>query len=142
MEFLYHVGVQKSIVFGTVEAVPFGVRKFKVFSRAEWRGFRNMLVKWRSRAEETVARAKAERVVERSNRDVRTGRDAWWSLTIRCAVDVRTIGRHKYKETWEAPCAKSRKTGYCVEFIGSPRDREFSQLRIDEMTLCSKLYSK
>jgi hypothetical protein len=29
-----------------------------------------------------------------------------------------------------------------IEFTGSPRDKEFSQLRIEEMTLCSKLYSR
>ena len=56
----------------------------------------------------------------------------------------------KYKDTWEAICAKMRKEGlspisqdrYCFEFTGSPRDREFSQLRIEEMTLCAKLYGK
>jgi hypothetical protein len=32
---------------------------------------------------------------------------------------------------------------YHGPFTGSPRDKEFlSQLRIDEMTLCSKLYSR
>jgi hypothetical protein len=46
----------------------------------------------------------------------------------------------KYKDTWEALCRKDGKLGRCIEFIGSPRDKEFSQLRIEEMTLCSKLY--
>ena len=48
----------------------------------------------------------------------------------------------KYKDTWEALCTKLGKVGHCIEFIGSPRDKEFSQLRIEEMTLCSKLYSR
>jgi hypothetical protein len=73
-----------------------------------------MLATWRNRAEEAATRADAERVVERWNRDLRSGRDLWWSPTIRCAVvagapwldvhcpgcgtsrmiDVRTIDRH------------------------------------------------
>jgi hypothetical protein len=48
----------------------------------------------------------------------------------------------KYKDTWEALCFKSGQSGHCIEFVGSPRDKEFSQLRIEEMTLCSKLYGK
>jgi hypothetical protein len=35
---------------------------------------------------------------------------------------------------------QTNKNNKCTEFIGSPRDREFSQLRIEEMTLCSRLY--
>jgi hypothetical protein len=46
----------------------------------------------------------------------------------------------KYENTWATLCAQDGKAGYCNEFIGSPRDREFSQLRIEEMTLCSKLF--
>jgi hypothetical protein len=73
-----------------------------------------MHAKWRSRAEEAAARAEAERVVEHWNRDIRMGRDVWWSPTIRCAIvagspwldvhcpgcgtsrmiDVRTVDRH------------------------------------------------
>jgi hypothetical protein len=73
----------------------------------------DMRAKWR-RAEETAARAEAERVVEHWNRDVRIGRDVWWSPTIRSAIvagtpwlnvhcpgcgtsrmiDVRAIDRH------------------------------------------------
>jgi hypothetical protein len=46
----------------------------------------------------------------------------------------------KYKNTWASLCAQDGKVGYCNDFVGSPKDREFSQLRIEEMTLCSKLY--
>lgn len=46
----------------------------------------------------------------------------------------------KYKDTWDALCGQMGKVRHCVEFMGSPRDREFSQLRLEEMTLCSKLY--
>ena len=56
-------------------------------------------------------------------------------------TDCVRAADQKYKDTWAALCAKVGKVGYCTDFIGSPRDKEFSQLRIDEMTLCSKLYS-
>jgi len=45
----------------------------------------------------------------------------------------------KYKDTWKALCEKTGRFGHCIEFVGSPRDKEFSQLRLDEMGLCSKL---
>ena len=56
-------------------------------------------------------------------------------------ADCVQAADQKYKDTWEAICAKLTKTGacllfqnmgYCIEFIGSPRDKEFSQLRIEE----------
>jgi len=46
----------------------------------------------------------------------------------------------KYKDTWDALCGQMGKPRRCADFLGSPRDREFSQLRVEEMTLCSKLY--
>jgi hypothetical protein len=46
----------------------------------------------------------------------------------------------KYKDTWEALCGQMGKVGNCIEFIGSPRDVQFSQLRNEEKTLCTKLY--
>jgi len=70
-------------------------------------------------------------------------------------ADCVQAADQKYKDTWEAVCAGLAREaaaglslfqrpgcckGYCTEFIGSPRDREFSQLRIEEMTLCSRLY--
>ena len=48
----------------------------------------------------------------------------------------------KYKDTWEAVCARLGNESRCFEFMGSPRDKAFSQLRIDEMTLCAKLYRR
>ena len=50
-------------------------------------------------------------------------------------------GQQTRKDTWASLCGRQTgKVDYCDEFIGSPRDKEFSQLRIEEMTLCSKLY--
>jgi hypothetical protein len=46
----------------------------------------------------------------------------------------------KYKDTWDALCTHTGKARRCIDFLGSPRDREFSQLRLEEMSLCSKLY--
>jgi hypothetical protein len=69
-------------------------------------------------------------------------------------ADCVQAADQKYKDTWEAICAKLARDplfqqqhpgcckGYCTEFIGSPRDKEFSQLRIEEMTLCGKLYGR
>jgi hypothetical protein len=57
-------------------------------------------------------------------------------------ADCVQAADQKYKDTWEALCTQMKKVGHCMEFIGSPRDREFSQLRVEEMTLCSQLYSK
>jgi len=57
-------------------------------------------------------------------------------------ADCLRAADQKYKDTWAALCAQAGRGRHCTEFIGSPRDKEFSQLRIDEMTLCSKLYSK
>jgi hypothetical protein len=48
----------------------------------------------------------------------------------------------KYTDTWEALCERAGTKGRCVDFIGSPRDKEFSQLRVEEQTLCLKLYGK
>jgi hypothetical protein len=70
-------------------------------------------------------------------------------------ADCVQAANQKYKDTWEAVCAKLAKDPiflvqhpdcckgrHCTEFIGSPRDKEFSQLRIEELTVCSKLYSR
>jgi hypothetical protein len=67
-------------------------------------------------------------------------------------IDCVQAADQKYKDTWEAVCAKLAKDplfqpqhpgcckGYCTEFVGSPRDKEFSQLRIDELSVCARLY--
>jgi hypothetical protein len=60
----------------------------------------------------------------------------------RALADCVQAADQKYKDTWEALCTQIGKVGRCIEFIGSPRDKEFSQLRIEEMTLCSKLYGR
>jgi hypothetical protein len=60
----------------------------------------------------------------------------------RALADCVQAADQKYKDTWQALCTKSGKAGHCIDFIGSPRDKEFSQLRIEEMTLCSKLYGR
>jgi hypothetical protein len=74
---------------------------------------------------------------------------AWWSPPAQgqtnnnqALADCVQAANQKYKDTWEALCIKTGKQGHCIDFIGSPRDKEFSQLRVDEMTLCSKLYGK
>ena len=61
--------------------------------------------------------------------------------TNRALADCVQAADRKYKDTWEALCVQTGRVD-CNEFIGSPRDKEFSQLRIEEMTLCSKLYSR
>jgi hypothetical protein len=73
-----------------------------------------MLTKWRMRAETEAAVAEARRVVELWNQELASGRDLWWSPTIRAAIvagmpwldvhcpgcktsraiDIRTIDRH------------------------------------------------
>lgn len=60
----------------------------------------------------------------------------------RALADCLQAADQKYKDTWKSLCAQTGRVGYCTEFIGSPRDKEFSQLRIEEMTLCSKLYGR
>ena len=60
----------------------------------------------------------------------------------RALADCVQAADQKYKDTWQALCTQTGRAGHCIEFIGSPRDKEFSQLRIEEMTLCSKLYSR
>jgi hypothetical protein len=60
----------------------------------------------------------------------------------RALADCVQAADQKYKDTWQALCTQTGRVGRCIEFIGSPRDKEFSQLRIEEMTLCSKLYSR
>ena len=57
-------------------------------------------------------------------------------------ADCVRAADQKYKDTWDTLCIRMGKGSRCVEFVGSPRDREFSQLRIEEMTLCSKLYGR
>ena len=47
----------------------------------------DMLAKWRTRAESEAAVAEARRVVERWNQELASGRDVWWSPTIRAAID-------------------------------------------------------
>jgi hypothetical protein len=58
----------------------------------------------------------------------------------RALADCVQAAEQKYKDTWETLCERTGRVGHCIEFVGSPRDKEFSQLRIEEMTLCSKLY--
>jgi len=60
----------------------------------------------------------------------------------RALADCVQAADQKYKDTWDTLCARTGKGSRCVEFVGSPRDREFSQLRIEEMQLCSKLYGR
>jgi hypothetical protein len=60
----------------------------------------------------------------------------------RALTDCVQTADQKYKDTWKALCAQDGKVGHCLDFMGSPRDKEFYQLRIEEMTLCSKLYDK
>jgi hypothetical protein len=57
-------------------------------------------------------------------------------------ADCVKAADQKYKDTWEGLCNKMGKRGHCIDFVGSPVDRQFSQLRIEEMTLCSKLYGR
>lgn len=57
-------------------------------------------------------------------------------------ADCLKAADQKYANTWKALCEQSGEVGHCNKFVGSPRDKEFSQLRIDEMTLCSKLYGR
>jgi hypothetical protein len=56
-------------------------------------------------------------------------------------ADCVQAADQKYKDTWKAMCAQDGKVGYCLDFMGSPGDKEFYQLRLEEMTLCSKRYS-
>jgi hypothetical protein len=46
----------------------------------------------------------------------------------------------KYNDTWEALCRQSGKAVRCTEFVGTAKDREFSQLRVSEMTVCIQLH--
>ncbi len=46
----------------------------------------------------------------------------------------------KYKATWSTLCSQAGKVGYCTDFVGSPKDLQFSQLRNDEKSLCARLY--
>jgi hypothetical protein len=53
---------------------------------------------------------------------------------IMAGVSLPALGQNtQYKDTWASLCARMGKVGYCPEFMGTPRDREFSQLRIEEM---------
>jgi hypothetical protein len=60
----------------------------------------------------------------------------------RAVTDCVQAADMKYKATWKAVCAQDGKVGQCLDFLGSPQDKELYQLRIEEMTLCSKLYDK
>jgi hypothetical protein len=60
----------------------------------------------------------------------------------RALADCVRAADQKYQDTWQSLCIRTGRVGHCAEFIGSPRDQEFSQLRIQEMTLCSKLYGR
>jgi hypothetical protein len=46
----------------------------------------DLLAKWRPQAEAEAARAEVRRVVERWNHELASGRDMWWSPTIRAAI--------------------------------------------------------
>ena len=58
------------------------------------------------------------------------------NVNSRALADCVQVADQKYKDTWKALCAQDGKVGH------SPQDKEFYQLRIEEMTLCSKLYDK
>ena len=64
------------------------------------------------------------------------------NVNSRALADCVQAADQKYKDTWKALCAEDGKVGHCLDFMGSPQDKEFYQLRIEEMTTCSKLYDK
>ena len=45
-------------------------------------------------------------------------------------ADCLRAADQKYTDTWEALCRQSAKTANCNEFVGTAKDREFSQLRV------------
>jgi hypothetical protein len=64
------------------------------------------------------------------------------NVNSRALADCLQAADQKYKDTWKALCAQNGKVGHCLDFMGSPQDKEFYQLRIEEMTTCSKVYDK
>ena len=58
----------------------------------------------------------------------------------RALADCLRAADQKYKDTWEALCRQSQKAAGCNEFVGTAKDREFSQLRVSEMTVCIQIY--
>jgi len=64
------------------------------------------------------------------------------NVNSRALADCVQAADQKYKDAWKALCAQDGKVGHCLDFMGSPQDKEFYQLRIEEMTTCSKLYDK
>jgi hypothetical protein len=55
-------------------------------------------------------------------------------------ADCIATADKRYSARWEATCIRAGHRGHCANFIGSPRDTEFSQLRIQELSLCAQLY--
>jgi hypothetical protein len=60
---------------------------------------------------------------------------------IKLLSDCVRAADEKYKMTWATLCSQGGKAGYCADFIGSPKDVQFSQLRNEEKALCAgKVY--
>lgn len=47
----------------------------------------------------------------------------------------------KYEQTWNSLCELSNNDYYCLQFVGSPKDIEFSKIRSQEKEACLKAYS-
>jgi hypothetical protein len=47
----------------------------------------------------------------------------------------------RYKDIWKALCPQSG-PGHCSDFVGTPREKEYAQRRIEEMKASSKLYDR
>ena len=45
-----------------------------------------------------------------------------------------------YDQKWNSLCQKEGQSDYCNEFVGSPRDVQFTQIKDQEKAICASLY--
>ncbi len=51
-----------------------------------------------------------------------------------------SLADRKYEQVWNSICAIGNNGDYCNQFIGSPKDIDFSKVKNEEKGICLKAY--
>ncbi len=71
--------------------------------------------------------------IESSNLDIQAQKQ---TILNKCLA----LADSKYEQTWNSLCTQDNRVNNCVQFIGSPKDIEFSKIRNLEKDICLKAY--
>ena len=55
-------------------------------------------------------------------------------------ANCMSLAEVEYDEKWNSLCEQEGQADYCVQFVGSPRDVQFTQIKDQEKAQCITLY--